>query len=154
METSFERNMLCLCEEKKEIIRPTIEKFNGLTIAETIGMSEESIKELEASERDVVIDWDVEYGFFGVLLKIYTKKHYIKLEIPFSKGIIISVSKIPLEIRTEVREIIKKVIAEAQVWLSISWKVREGLANINKILAFDSSKDIEDQSKISMCFTP
>jgi len=144
METHFECNLQSLKEKRRKIISPKFGKFHGLSYAKSIEMPKKFIEKLEATNKDMIIEYYVKYDVSDFIIEILTKKYCIKLRIPLDETVEISISNIPLDIRAEAREIIKKAIAEAQVYQSISWRVREGLANINKILEFDSLKNIED----------
>ena len=139
--TSFSKNMLGLETSKKTIIvKPSVSEFDGLDFARDVGMSRKFIEELESSNRDVVVDWIDDYGFFGILLRIYTKYHKISLEIPFSRKVVIDISSVPEEIKEEVKKIVRKVIGEAQIWTNIPYKVREELASISRAEAYSSLK--------------
>ena len=142
--TSFSKNMLGLkASEETIIVKPEIKPFDGVQFARDLGMPRKFIEELESSNRDVVVDWKDDYGFFGMLLTIYTKKHVITLEIPFSREVVIDISSIPAEIRTKVKKIIKRVIGEAVVWTNIPYTVRQEIANIIKAEAYNSLKRLK-----------
>ncbi|GEM_PF-6895019 len=142
--TSFSKNMLGLkASEETIIVKPSVSEFDGLKFARDVGISRKFIKKLEESNKDMVVDWVDDYGFFGILLRIYTKYHKITLEIPFSKKVIIDISSIPAEIRTKVKRIIERVIGEAVVWTNIPYTVRQEIANIIKAEAYNSLKRLK-----------
>ena len=139
--TSFERNMLGLkASEKVLVVKPEIKPFDGLDFARDVGMSRKIIRQLEASSEDMIVDWKDDYGFFGMLLTIYTKYHKISLEIPFSRKVVIDISSVPEEIKEEVKKIVRKVIGEAQIWTDIPYNIRQEIASISRAEAYSSLK--------------
>lgn len=144
IKTSFEKNMMDLPAEKKTIVvEPEIEPFDGIEFARMTGAPEFLIKKMKEDKEDTIIDHRDEYGFFGFYIVIYTKKRKISFTIPFAKQVVINISKIPDEIKEEVKEILQKKVKEAHFWTSTTMEQRQEWASLVRMEAYASLKRLK-----------
>lgn len=141
----FEKNMMNLpARDEIVMVKPSVSEFNGVEFAKMLGMPKRLLEDLESTDEDVYIDYHDNYGFFGLELNIYTKKHIIRFVIPFNKKVIIDCSKVPETVKNHVEKILKRILAEAQIWTEIPYSVRQHIARQVLYNAYNSLKKLKE----------